>query len=521
MGKVLGSVCVPLFDMIRRWVFEGVLQDPHGEFFVRAAPWVAASTAAARGNLTGELAVLSLSSSTAPGGVGVVGGPGGRDLWRQGYWLEAAQLPPFISPQLASKVLRAGKSINFLQDVCGDLAWVQAAALTSAGAAAQAASLGALEALERVVSAASLTVDKRLLGVLLEQHGFAKHCDALRRYLLLGQGDFVQALMDALTRELDQEAGRVSEMQLAHGLRTALAASCAKYEEEEVLERLRVHKDRQAAGGESGWDVFSLTYDIRGPLATVFTPQAMTKYLRVFHLLWRLKRVETSLSGSWTSLKCSVERTLSRMPHDCSRGAQDLVKRCLRLRADMSHFATNLQYYLMFEVMEAAWQEFSRRVSSAEDLDQLIAAHETYLDTLLRKSLLGPESQQLRGTLHTLTLNMLGLAGLVSRLNEAVQVADRRLSDKKRRIKQRTAAGQWGTVAGDDAQEDGLAAEDVVELSQRLDALALTHAAALQAFTDQLPAQAHDEVRFLLYRLDFNEFNARMRRADGDDDMDV
>ncbi|KAJ9510229.1 hypothetical protein QJQ45_015708 [Haematococcus lacustris] len=501
MGKVLGSVCVPLFDMIRRWVFEGVLQDPHGEFFVRAAPWVAASTAAARGNLTG--------------------GPGGRDLWRQGYWLEEAQLPPFISPQLASKVLRAGKSINFLQDVCGDLAWVQAAALTSAGAAAQAASLGALEALERVVSAASLTVDKRLLGVLLEQHGFAKHCDALRRYLLLGQGDFVQALMDALTRELDQEAGRVSEMQLAHGLRTALAASCAKYEEEEVLERLRVHKDRQAAGGESGWDVFSLTYDIRGPLATVFTPQAMTKYLRVFHLLWRLKRVETSLSGSWTSLKCSVERTLSRMPQDCSRGAQDLVKRCLRLRADMSHFATNLQYYLMFEVMEAAWQEFSRRVSSAEDLDQLIAAHETYLDTLLRKSLLGPESQQLRGTLHTLTLNMLGLAGLVSRLNEAVQVADRRLSDKKRRIKQRTAAGQWGTVAGDDAQEDGLAAEDVVELSQRLDALALTHAAALQAFTDQLPAQAHDEVRFLLYRLDFNEFNARMRRADGDDDMDM
>ncbi len=25
---------------------------------------------------------------------------------------------------------------------------------------------------------------------------FAKHCDAVRRYLLLGQGDFVQALMD-------------------------------------------------------------------------------------------------------------------------------------------------------------------------------------------------------------------------------------------------------------------------------------------------------------------------------------
>jgi hypothetical protein len=32
------------------------------------------------------------------------------------------------------------------------------------------------------------------------------------------------------------------------------------------------------------------------------------------------------------------------------------------------------------------------------------------------------------------------------------------------------------------------------------------------------PLQAHDEVRFLLYRLDFNEFNARMRRSAEDDE---
>ncbi len=38
------------------------------------------------------------------------------------------------------------------------------------------------------------------------------------------------------------------------------------------------------------------------------------------------------------------------------KSAESLARRCLRLRADMSHFATNLQYYLMFEVMETAWQ---------------------------------------------------------------------------------------------------------------------------------------------------------------------
>ena len=34
----------------------------------------------------------------------------------------------------------------------------------------------------------------------------------------------------------------------------------------------------------------------------------------------------------------------------------ELERRCLRLRSEMSHFCTNLQYYIMFEVMEGAWQ---------------------------------------------------------------------------------------------------------------------------------------------------------------------
>ena len=39
-------------------------------------------------------------------------------------------------------------------------------------------------------------VDRRLIETLFNKFHFAKHCDAIRRYLLLGQGDFVQALMD-------------------------------------------------------------------------------------------------------------------------------------------------------------------------------------------------------------------------------------------------------------------------------------------------------------------------------------
>lgn len=53
-----------------------------------------------------------------------------------------------------------------------------------------------VESLERFVQEASTLVDRRLIDTLFNKFNLAKHCDAMRRYVLLGQGDFVQALMD-------------------------------------------------------------------------------------------------------------------------------------------------------------------------------------------------------------------------------------------------------------------------------------------------------------------------------------
>ena len=41
---------------------------------------------------------------------------------------------------------------------------------------------------------------------------------------------------------------------------------------------------------EMGWDAFSLDYKATLPLSTIFTDDAMKKYLRVFNFLWRLQR---------------------------------------------------------------------------------------------------------------------------------------------------------------------------------------------------------------------------------------
>lgn len=116
VGGHLLQVCAPLLDMTRSWVYEGVLQDPYKEFFVVPCGGGGSSAAASTGN-------------------GAVQRDGWRDCWR----LEPAKLPPFVPAGLATTILRAGKSLNFLRDACGDGAWTSAWA---PGAVRAAAGLG-------------------------------------------------------------------------------------------------------------------------------------------------------------------------------------------------------------------------------------------------------------------------------------------------------------------------------------------------------------------------------------------
>lgn len=52
-----------------------------------------------------------------------------------------------------------------------------------------------------------------------------------------------------VSKELDQDAGVVSEISLNHALRTALTStSASRVDDEDVLERLRARKDRSATG---------------------------------------------------------------------------------------------------------------------------------------------------------------------------------------------------------------------------------------------------------------------------------
>lgn len=48
--------------------------------------------------------------------------------------------------------------------------------------------------------------NSQLLSILRNKYKFEGHCNSIRKYLLMGQGDFMQQLMDLLSDELNNSA---------------------------------------------------------------------------------------------------------------------------------------------------------------------------------------------------------------------------------------------------------------------------------------------------------------------------
>jgi hypothetical protein len=103
-----------------------------------------------------------------------------------------------------------------------------------------------------------------------------------------------------------------------------------------ICGRFPVIHSSPPAACETGWDVFSLSYNAAaglpaaaggaaaggggaipgpssGPLSALFTQAAMMSYNRLARLLWRIKRAEHALSATWGAAACGLQRMVDKM----------------------------------------------------------------------------------------------------------------------------------------------------------------------------------------------------------------
>lgn len=410
--------------MLRQWIYDGELSDPYHEFFV-------------------------IEQDSHDDGDDPRRAPA-TSVWEEKYRLDEIMIPSIITEEFARKVFLIGKSLNFIRYGCGDSAWVEAYCKE----ASMELKYGDTATLETSIDKAYKTTMARLIHLMDNKFQLFEHFNALKKYLLLGQGDFIALLMESLSTNLDRPAGSQYRHTLTAQLEHAIRGSNAQFDPPDILRRLDARLTEMEKG-DTGWDVFTLEYKVDAPVDVIITPWANRQYLKIFNLLWRVKRVEFALGSAWRRCMTGARGVLAVVDNKMSRDWK--TARCCI--AEMIHFINQLQYYILFEVIEASWDTLHAATTKPDcTLDDLISAHTAYLKAITHKGLLGSTRTNSSGhredvfttLLHELLKNMLAYKEAVDGLYSFSVAEFTRRQELAAKIETRTAQGKWGLTDKDD-----------------------------------------------------------------------
>jgi len=173
------------------------------------------------------------------------------------------------------------------------------------------------------IDAVHKEINKELIQIIYKKFKFMQHMQSINRYLLLGQGDLWQYLMDLLYDELKKPANQIYKHNLLSILDSAIKSSNAQFHDPECIRKLNVRL-MDISLGDTGWDIFVMEYLVESPLTAVFSKDLLKNYQTLFFFFWKLKRLEYSqnhqiwrnfmtyshgLKGSFEHLRPHIQKT--------------------------------------------------------------------------------------------------------------------------------------------------------------------------------------------------------------------
>jgi len=447
-----------------RWVYEGVIDDPYGEFFI------AENKSLQKESLTQDY---------------------DAKYWQQRYSLKEG-IPSFLT-NVAAMILTTGKYLNVMRE-CGHNVQVslENSKLMSFGSNHQ-----YLECIKSAYDFAS----GELLTLMKDKYDLVGKLRSLKRYLLLDQGDFLVHFMDIAREELTKKPEEISAEKLQSlldiALRSTAAASDPTHEEliccverSSLLKKLATLKDLDCACPAdkliaadvdqlmqlsiTGLETFCLSNKVQWPLSLLISRKALTKYQLIFRLLFHCKHVSHQLCAAWQIQQVFRSVKILGTP----------ILRSSILCRSMLKFVNSLLHYLTFEVLEPNWHLMHDRLQTARSIDEVIQIHDLFLQKCLKECLL--LSPELLVKVEKLKALCLQYATSIQLLMPSIEVANSENTSKAGKSKSRT------NISQDRDQQLKLASENVV-MSESILKFEAAFNSELQSLAPTLSNSSHAE----------------------------
>ncbi|KAG0488245.1 hypothetical protein HPP92_007056 [Vanilla planifolia] len=439
-----------LYNQLASWMIYGILQDPHGEFFIQRQGDKDVESELSHSDMSENLKQKSYEHAAL-------------NDWNIGFHIFLEMLPNYIHMRIAESILFAGKAVRVLRNPSYSFR-VQETIFQqhiSRGSQRSQGPMGSLvlpkdpfqgkhliaedlfplseankieemlqelkklsefhkRSFESAINSIRIIAANHLWQLVVIRADLNGHLKALKDYFLLAKGDFFQCfleesrqLMRLPPRQSTAEADLMVPFQLA-ALKTIseedkyfsrvslrmpsiginMAASQMNSQKMKVDANLGVPLPVTSSElSVDGWDGIALEYSVRWPLHLFFTPEVLSKYLKVFQYLIRLKRAQMELEKSWAAVMHQDHSDFAnhrRDKNNCplSQQRRQRVRPMWRVREHMTFLIRNLQFYIQVDVIESQWNLLQSHVQTSHDFTELVGFHQEYLSALISQSFL-------------------------------------------------------------------------------------------------------------------------------------
>uniref|UniRef100_A0A8B9GCA6 Gamma-tubulin complex component n=1 Tax=Amazona collaria TaxID=241587 RepID=A0A8B9GCA6_9PSIT len=345
------AASVPYFEILEKWIYRGIINDPYSEFMVEEH----------------ELQKEKIQEDY------------NDKYWDQRYTVVQQQIPSFLQ-KMADKILSTGKYLNVVRECGRDVTCPVAKEVIYT-----LKERAYVEQIEKAYNYAS----KVLLDFLMEEKELVSHLRSIKHYFLMDQGDFFVHFMDLTEEELKKPVDDIITTRLEALLELALRMSTANTDPFKDDLKVRVKYRGGTPWREILWvgnklwiRVAEVCQSEQGLIWMGFSflsRKALTRYQMLFRHMFYCKHVERQLCNVWISNKTAKQFSL----HSAKWFAGAFT-----LRQRMLNFVQNIQYYMMFEVMEPTWHILEKNLKLASNIDDVLSHHTSFLDNCLKDCML-------------------------------------------------------------------------------------------------------------------------------------
>ncbi|CAK7348319.1 unnamed protein product [Dovyalis caffra] len=435
-----------MYNQLASWMVYGILQDQHGEFFIRRQEDRDVEYGSPNPDVSEKLARLSTDDTSLTD-------------WHLGFHMFLDMLPEYVHMRVAESILFAGKAIRVLRNPSPAFRFkdpvfnqqVSKVAQKNQGSTGRFPFKESFEDTdligEELLPQSEADKIENMLRDLKESSEFHKrsfecavdsiraiaashlwqlvvvradlngHLKALKDYFLLAKGDFFQCFLEE-SRQMMRLPPRQSTAEADLMVSFQLAAIKTIGEEEKYFSRVslrmpsfgttvkssQVNLPKTRSTGASlsnaaseisldGWDGIALEYSVDWPLQLFFTQEVLSQYLRVFQYLLRLKRTQLELEKSWASVMHQHHTDFAKHRNDRLNSSVSQQRRqrfspMWRVREHMAFLIRNLHFYIQVDVIESQWNVLQAHIRDSHDFTELVGFHQEYLSALISQSFL-------------------------------------------------------------------------------------------------------------------------------------